>query len=196
MKNIYWALLLAIFNLACGDDKTDETTPAALDSKQYFPVRDFLKSEIRYVDSLPGGIKMYEVKDGRTDSSYIDAATFDRLALEFIPPDIDSASLHQHFEEQSFFDNSVNASTFIYSARSGNPVINRIHVLSSPDAAYDKVTSIFMEKMVEANDSLTLKKMSWKPGKEFTINSEIRFRDNTPIQRQLRVVWDSWEEQE
>ncbi|MBO9571809.1 MAG: hypothetical protein J7497_06310, partial [Chitinophagaceae bacterium] len=63
MKNLFPFLLILL--IACSETKTDnpaETPGKPVDTAQavnqnYFPIEDFLKSEIAAVDSTPVGIK-------------------------------------------------------------------------------------------------------------------------------------------
>lgn len=194
MKPVFFCLLFLIFACTSNVDSSGKNpAPNPDTARHYFPVMDFLKSEIAYVDSLPGGIKIFRTMNTTTDSSYIEASVFDHYAREFIAKDIDSAGLASGYQEQSFFDNTTNASTFIYTAQGDEKEVRQIHVLAKPDAAYDRVISIYMEKFTRTPDSTFLKKMTWKPGKEFTINQSVQGADANPSISQIRIVWDNWE---
>jgi hypothetical protein len=176
------------------DQLASDTTKAA--PKNYFPVADFLRSEIRYVDSLPVGIMKYTTQNGKKDSTYIKLEEFHRLAKEFLPAELNDSSFISNYEEASFYDRSTNTSTFFYTAKDKTMPIQRVDVVSMPDDVYDKVTSIYMQKNISAGDSTVIKKLYWKPGRHFQMSSEKHQKGNTPVETQLKVVWDNREEEQ
>src|SRR5579864_1648059 len=59
-------------------DSTDISNP-------FFPVADYLESEILSVDSTPTALLKYVTHNGRMDSSFIGVPEFNALALQFLP---------------------------------------------------------------------------------------------------------------
>ena len=209
-----WNLLLiiavAITSLiltGCKNDSDDQPSmtnndQATLDSiakaKAYFPVMDYIKSEIRYVDSLPVGIRKFVVRGNTTDSSYIKLDEFHEYANAFLSPELDTSVFTTNYTESSFYDRSTKSSTFFYQAKNDNAPIRRIDIQSRPDEAYDKVFNIYMERIQQLGDTLTIKKMTWKPGRQLQViesKTSIQKTQGTPIIRQVKIVWDNWEEE-
>ena len=194
---------MALFFMACNaKEKNDPTSGEAMavqDSldihKTFFPVYDFIKSETRYVDSLPVGIKKYITTEKRTDSSYIDLKEFHELAELFLAPEIKPEAFKEHYKESSFYDQSTRSSTFLYEATGPGSAINRIDVQSRPDEIYDKIFRVYVERMDKVKDTLFTRKMTWKPGKEFTIIETVAAKGVASGTRQIKVVWDNWEEE-
>lgn len=171
---------------------------SAKKAKAYFPVMDYIKSEIRFVDSLPVGIKKYVQTGNRTDSAYIKLEEFHAYASAFLSPELEPAAFTTNYRESSFYDRSTKASTFLYQANNDAAPIKRIDIQSRPDEAYDKVFNIYMERMHQAGDTLVIKKMTWKPGRQLeVIESTIMNQQTqaTPAIRQVRIVWDNWKEE-
>ncbi len=80
MKSYFLVFTLAGL-ISCGEKNPNPAEPSPAKqvpqdttstAKQYFPVRDFLTSEIAYVDSLPVGIMKYRSSANHSDSGYID----------------------------------------------------------------------------------------------------------------------------
>lgn len=171
--------------------KKTQTADSAQKAKAYFPVLDFIKSEIRYVDSLPVGIMKYTVENGVTDSTYIKAEEFHQLAQEFVMPELNKETFEKEFSETSFFDNTTQYSSFLYSTSNKDLAVQRIDVLAKPeDVVYNKVKSIYMEKHYEKVDSSITQKMYWKAAQSFQITTEIRTIKPEIISRQIKVVWN------
>lgn len=166
--------------------KQDSTLAAA---KAYFPVTDFLKGEIRNVDSFSSGIKKYNTVKSKTDSTYIPIDVFKQLAADFISPDLDKANFEKNYKETSFFDQTTQSYTFTYSTDDQALSIQRVDVLVNPGDGFDKVKSVYLEKHSDSKDSSVLKKMYWKAGNSFSVTSQTIVGSAEPIIRQQKVIW-------
>src|SRR5688500_17355954 len=84
------AIVLLSLALDCKEKQSPVETATADTTaiKEYFPVYDFLSTEISSVDSLPVGLKYYHTSNQQTDSGYITHSDFDKLASLFTPSDI------------------------------------------------------------------------------------------------------------
>ncbi len=176
------------------ESKSVKNIDTAQKEKSYFPVVDFIRSEIRYVDSLPIAIIKYSTQNGITDSTIINVDQFHRLAEEFIPAELNKESFEKNFTEMSFFDNTTQFASFLYSTDKKDLQVSRVDVLAKPDdVVYNKVNSIYIEKVIEKPDTSIIRKMYWKAGKNFQINTEIRTADQKIVGNQVKVVWNRWE---
>ncbi|MBC7827560.1 MAG: hypothetical protein H7122_07435 [Chitinophagaceae bacterium] len=197
MNNLVRGILLLLF-ISCNNPDTRPDPSPAIDSTQkvkaYFPVLDFLKSEINYVDSLPVGIMRYTTQNGIIDSGYIKPEEFHRLAQEFLSPVLNRETFENEFSETSFFDNTTQYSSFLYATPNKNLPVYRVDVLVKPeDVVYNKVKSIYMEKLSEKGDSSIVQKLYWKAGHHFQISSEIRTSKPEITSSQVKVVWNPWD---
>ncbi len=176
------ALTLLLFS--CSNGSTDE--PVGLSDidtsqpKEYFPLLAFLKGEIRTVDSLPVGIKVYKTINEHTDSGYIRNEDFHKLAEEFITPELEQEKFRSLYNESSFYDRGSKSSTFYYETQDQSAKVKRIDIITKATDTYDKVSSIFIEKIDRQGDSVIFKKLMWKPGQEFQVIED---------KRVTRVVW-------
>lgn len=188
----YFALLLfaaGIFS-ACRNNRDKNETSLQHEGKNFFPVADYISSEINYVDSLPLGIIKYLTWNNRTDTSYIHAAAFNELADDFVCEDLKPVIFENEFSESSFIDQSTQATTFTYSTKNNKLELQRVDVLATTGEVANKVSSIYLEKSIRKNDTLITKKLLWKTGKSFQIVTIKQFSDKKPEIEQLRVVWD------
>jgi hypothetical protein len=185
--------------LICACHSKQAQTPVAVTDtnqkdttkKNYLPVADYLKTEIAAVDSFPLRIMKYVQMNGKTDSVMITTTVFDQLAKEFLMPDLDSSSFEKKFDENSFVDRSTELVSFTYSTKDTGNGLKRVDVLLSPGAGVDKLSSIYMESILNNNDSSTISKMSWKAGRNFNI-LHIRQPKNGPeTTTRTMVVWDT-----
>jgi hypothetical protein len=170
---------------AAGNTKTDTA------KKNYLPVVDYLRAEIAAVDSFPLLLMKYHIENGKTDSGIITTRDFDRIAGEFLFPDLDSSNFEKKFEENSFIDRSTNLVSFTYSTKDTGYGLKRVDVLLSPGAAVDKLNSIYMESISGNKDSSVIRKMSWKAGKNLSILHIQKPKNGQEKTAQTIVVWDT-----
>src|SRR5215211_397270 len=132
--------------MGCNNGDTQSVTAGNTDSTQkekaYFPVLDYLQSEIKYVDSLPVGIVKYTIEKNTTDSTYIKLPEFHQLAQEFLSPLLKKETFEKEFTETSFFDNTTQYSNLLYSTANNKLSLKRVDVVVKPEnVVYNKVKS-------------------------------------------------------
>lgn len=187
--------------LACAEQNpsAENTAPrqgspdSATTPSPFFPIGSFLKSEVRYVDSLPVGIKKYTSAGPKLDSVYITPEEFHQLSGEFVNSDLDEDRFQKNFTETSFFDQSSNNATFLYTARDPSTPLKRVDVVTTPGDAYDEIKSVYMEKNISSGDSTIIKKLMWKPKRHFQVITIISVNDQAPKNKTEKVVWDNRE---
>lgn len=163
--------------------KEDSTTTA------YLPVADYLRSEISYVDSTPLAIQKYTTLDNRKDSSFIQQEEFNRLAKEFLLPELATDSFKNNYSESSFMDKTSGYLTFTYSTQNKKLPLQRVDVLAAPGTSMNKVKSIYLQNIFQAGDTTIVKKMFWQTGHNFLILTSLQLHGKEPLERQLKVVW-------
>jgi hypothetical protein len=195
-----WLSLSACHDKARTDGAAGSTDPLTKDSTAnvFFPVGDYLETEILRVDSTPVAIVKYTVEKGRKDSVFISPAEFNALARQFLSPEFGNGSFQKDFQESSFMDKATRSVTFTYSTQNRSLPLQRVDVLAipSPNRSSNQVKSIYIERTDGSGDTLTLRKMYWKAGQNFQILTRTSVHGQPPIERQLKVVWDNGEEEE
>lgn len=193
MKRISLFFLSCCFlATACKNKKQDQPdTEQASASTSWLPVSDFLKSEIRYVDSLPGGIMLYQTKDKKTDSAYIDMKKFDSLANDFLADDLQPDLFQKNYAEASFMDQSNHISTFQYTPRNNTQRVKRVDVMTGEENGFDKIKSIYLEQSFSKNDSSVIKKMYWTTKRKFSITTISGKAGQAPVIHTINVVWST-----
>jgi hypothetical protein len=162
----------------------------------FFPVADYLQTEILNVDSTPLALVRYRVSNGRTDSAFISPPEFNSLALQFLPPEIRDGALEKNFTEGSFADKTTGSITFSYTPIDKNNPVQRVDVQTVRGRNAQEVKSIYMEIHRAAGDSLVLQKMLWSSKRNFQIVALTQVKGGGQMERQVKVVWDMGEEDE
>lgn len=170
------------------DEKVTEEKPA--EKKPYFPVTDFIKKEISYVDSLPLPIIKYNIENNKSDSVFIKPKDFNVIAQEFLPAELFAPSFEENFTETSFMDEATESVTFTYASKKNNETLRHVDVLVKPTPGLQKVKSIYLEKIINKNDTLIIKKMIWKARRNFNIITSIQPLGKKAVINQLKIVWD------
>jgi len=175
----------------CKDQKepTAGSTPA--EKKRYFPVLDFLKGQIRIVDSLPSAILKITIEKNRKDSAFIQRDEFNKLAQEFAMPALEQNMLEKNFKENSFIDQTTQSATFNYIALNDRSDLQRVDVLAGTDELQSKVKSVFIQESMNNKDTIIVKKLYWQSNKRFQIITIMHAPGTQNTVRQLLVIWDA-----
>jgi|GEM_PF-365181 len=183
-----------ILSGACGNhsqpSETVTTPKPDSASTHFFPVADWLRAEISYVDSTPLAMLKYNTEKDHTDSTFIRPDEFNRLASVFLLPALAADSLEKNFEENSFFDKTTGYLTLTYTAHNKQLPLQRVDVLALPGQGPGKVKSVYLETHAPAGDTLETKKMFWSARQSFLVLTSLQPRGKAPVVRQLKVIWD------
>jgi hypothetical protein len=184
-------LLLAV---ACKHKPKDQGVAAIQDSteiKNYLPVADFIRNDIARVDSFSGGIVRKIITNGKKkDSAFIQLPVFHQLANQFLLPELDSASFHEHFTENSLMDETTQMIQFIYSGKTADWPMRNVMVYLSPSQASDKVSRIYMEREFTNGDTSIQQRFTWKMQEYFYIITVKQPKDGPAVTTMDKVIWD------
>ena len=175
-------------------DSIPGTDSAAKNS--FFPVADFLETEILNVDSMPVALVRYTTSNKQTDSAFISPPEFNSLALQFLPPEIRDGGLEKNFTESSFSDKTTGSMTFSYTPIDKDNPLQRVDVQTVQGRRAQEVKNIYMEIRRMAGDSQVLRKMLWTSKRNFQIVALTQLKGGEQQVRQVKVVWDKGEEDE
>jgi len=207
MKHFVVTLLVGgwLFLSACHNHNTrtdgaagsTDSLPKDSTVNVFFPVGDYLETEILRVDSTPIAIVKYTVQKDRKDSVFISPVEFNALARQFLSPEFGNGSFQKNYQESSFMDKATRSVTFTYSTQDRSLPLQRVDVLAvpSPNGSSNRVKSIYIERTDGSGDTLTLRKMYWKAGQNFQILMRTSIHGQPPVERQLKVVWNNGEEE-
>ncbi len=198
MKSCYFLLFSLVLAVSCADDIDSSGSTATLpedanNPKQFFPVLDYLRGEVKMVDSFATAIRQYVTVNGKTDSGFISPAQFREVMEEYLSADLSKENFEKYYSESSFFDQGTQTSTFTYSTKNDELEFHRIDVLVQGTESYDKVSSIYLEKFAANDDSSVVKKILLRNGISVMINSEVTKGNAPPVVKQEKFVWNDFE---
>ena len=179
-----WLIVSSCGNNTAGSDQ--ETPPP----NSFFPIAEYVKGEIKIVDSLPVGIMKKTITKKRRDSTFIERPEFDSLASAFTTSALEKANLENQYKEHSFMDETTGYFTFTYEPKIQNAQYERIDVLVKPGDPADKVNSIYLKKSSVQNDTVINERLYWKANTSFSITKEKKYKEQDPVVEQLLVIWN------
>ncbi|HKP31897.1 MAG TPA: hypothetical protein VJT83_04200 [Chitinophagaceae bacterium] len=184
----YFPFVLVLIMIACnGPSKKGSDGQTG----NYFPVNDFILSEIKLLDSLPVGIMKKQTIGDQKDSGYIQLPEFRALSRAFINPELEQGKFEENYKETSFGDEATGFFTFTYEPKNDQVNVTRLDVLVKQGAASDKLHSIYMEKRYLSNDTSVTEKLYWKSNTSFSIYKEKRAgSDSAAKNEKIEVIWD------
>ncbi|HVV03228.1 MAG TPA: hypothetical protein VHC96_03355 [Puia sp.] len=171
-----------------------DNLPKTDTANSYFPIADFLQSEIRNIDTSVLAILSRRTVRQRTDSTFLTTGEFNKAAAVFLAPELDPDSLKMNYTESSFADKTTGYVTINYFPRDRRQPLQRIDVVVAQDnEGVNKVKSIYMERTGEESDTPVIKKMYWQAGHNFQVITTLQPKSHAPITRQLKVIWNDTE---
>jgi hypothetical protein len=193
----FLALLSPSFFISCHSAKSPEISYSkdSVDVESIFPVTNFLKGQLREIDSMEiTPLKIVSV-EGKTDSTWLTRADIRPAAASFLTPLIDSATMFSLFSEKSFLDQTINLYTFSFDPKEKLPdSIHLTHwdVYMSPQT--NKVTRIYMVKEKRENNTDITTQLTWFSNKWFIIRTISQAPGKKPEVKEEKMIWDFDEE--
>jgi len=176
--------------ITCNDTLKQATGKG--EKHEFFPVRDFLEGQVYLMDSLKLPAYKYNTVDNISESVLLAPGEFKALAQEFMNPDINDPAIKGFYKETSFADQSIPNVTFTYSTQKRDLPLQRMDVIIRPDLVLnDQVQSIYLEKVSNNGDTVTVKKLYWKTGESFQIISRLQPGSQPATVSQLKVTWSA-----
>ena len=187
-KHLYWiTITLLVAGVGCKHKKSSEK------KEDFFPVSSFIKSQVAEIDTSLNSIKKITYIDSmHSDTEYVPREQFKNLAKDFLDiPDLADKKYKDRYTEEKLFDETLNRAIITY--KPVNPdkeELQKQEVLITPDPSGDKVSSIFLDWIINNKDGFLQRKLLWEVDKSFqvtTISQKPSQPETTSI---LKVTWD------
>lgn len=176
-------VLLGLISYGCRESRQQEQS-----GEPFYPIGNFIRSQLLYIDSMPLAIIKYTTLDHTTDTSIMNKDDFKGVAGSFMDPDISSPELSTQYNETSFIDASLGTITLTYLANNKNAKITKADVLLN--AENTQVKTIYIEKNIPAADSLVIRKMLWTANRNCQVTTIIQNKEGEEKIITEKYVWD------
>jgi hypothetical protein len=170
MKVLSAILGIYIMTLVACQSIPSNKQPAAQpsDTSKFYPLRTFLKDQIKYVDLRGFSIYRITEKDGKKDSAGISKEEFISLAGIFLERDISDPSIKALYKESVFHDLSTGSITLNYTPVNSEAQVQNIDILL--DEQTNIVKRVFIRSVYAKGDTTISEQCNWKTDKSFQIN--------------------------
>jgi hypothetical protein len=185
MNKILICLLILGWCVACKHKKPDST-------KAYFSTVDYLKAEVKNIDTLPLHFTKMTTVGSTSDTTKITKEEFHKYANEFCDlPDIASPDKMDDYSETNDFEESLNNVLLIYTAKNKEDIVRNETIMMQPDESGNThVQTILVHTENSTEDSTVEKEMTWHIQKRFQIVTKIN-KPNQP--EKIATVAITWE---
>jgi hypothetical protein len=185
---LFSIILLLLFYIACNTHAVKKLNSNLIkDTTSFFPVNDYLQTDIQDVNKTPYLIKRVIIENGKQiDSSFITKTSFNILATIFLNDSITAVGDKLLYHQDLFNDLTTKSITFTYTCLQKNLPVQNVSILL--DEQSNQLKNIFISAF-NKNDSILEEKLSWKAGKSFSINRAIK-RNNTTLEQNIFVNWN------
>lgn len=168
---IFFLLLLGT---ACTSKKPAGKTQQArlADTAKFYPLRNFFKEQIQYVDLRNFPIYQLKTTDGVKDSSAITKDQFIQLAGIFLQHDIAEPAVKVLYQESVFQDLGTASVTINYTTTQPDAAVRNIDILL--DESTNLVKRVFIRCRHTSGDTTIEEQCNWKANKSFQVNRTYR----------------------
>ncbi len=177
-----------IFFAACSGKKSNTaSTDNSSQTENIFPVTDFLKGQLRIMDSM--GVTPLKTisENGKTDSVWLKREDIRKNATPFLTPVIDSANMYSLFSEKSFLDQTINAFTFSYDPKKKLPDSLK---LTHWDVYMNPQTNSIERIYIVKENADTTSQLTWLVNKWYSIRTIIQVANAQPQIKEEKMIWN------
>lgn len=157
-------------------------------NKEYYPITGYIKSQLRWLDSVPLAVIKYTTISLRTDTSILEKKAFNAIAEQLFLPDISALPLKEQYDEVSFIDASLGTISLTYAARNDTALVRKADVLLNQSNT--AVSTIYVEKISRIADSTLTQKILWTANKSCLITTITQKTGTSERVTEERYVWD------
>jgi hypothetical protein len=185
-------IIVLIFSAILFSCKSKKKARAGEEPKDFISAVSIIKKDIADVDTSIYSILKIETRNGVTDTVAVPREDFAKYARDFTEtPDITSDDLKDDYTESSDFDTLTNKVNISYTTKEpDHEVKNQIlNIIPVSGGAESLVETIYIYRVIENDDSIIEKKMTWETGKWFQIVT-ITQKENAPEDiRKVKLMW-------
>lgn len=190
-NNIRLAFVLsAFFITGCANNHTTQNIQIkdSTDDHSFFPVTQFIKGQLREIDSLPVTPLKITTINAHADSVWLKKENIRSFAEPFLHPEIDSAYLNNFYDKKSFLDQTINSITLTYDTKNSAADPKTIAVYISPQT--NRITRIYMVKEMSGNTGRETIQLTWYADKWCKITTISEKENMKTAIKEEKLIWD------
>ena len=187
MRNITLIFIFFCLVSSCSQKKSEQSTAEPSESDAtFFPIGNYLQGDITLLKQNGISPKYFHVKNGISDSSFLQIQNIESDLSDFLLPLIDSIGLSAWVKETKFYDESIESFTLSYDVQNAyfeKTTWRKWDVYINPES--QKVDRIYLVKTI--SDS-SIAQLTWIPNsyaKIVIINNQ-----NSSIVEEKTIFWN------
>ena len=186
--------IACIFSLCACHTSTEKQVDMVKNTEEaqsFIPVTDFLLGQLYITDSLPITPLKITIAGDRKDSVWLKKKDIRKFAFPFLHPVIDSVKMGNYFTVKSFMDQTINAITFSYDAKTKLPdsiKLNHWDVYIDPQK--NTIQRIYLVKEDTINDESIITQLTWKVNKWCSIRTIVQQPGKAPQVKEEIMKWN------
>ena len=194
IRSLPGLVFMLLLYCSCSEQKSQTSQQTKTDSTEnqtFFPVTDYIRGQLREIDSLPVTPLKIITYNGKQDSIWMKKEDIRPFARPFLSPEIDTTNFKTLFNEKSFLDQTLNAFTFSYDPIDKLPdtlQLRRWDVYI--DTKKNKVMRIYMIKEIPGNTGSQRLQLTWKSDQWCKITTITEQAGKQPDIKEEMMKWD------
>ena len=186
MKRALYGLLTVIVFCTC----TSKKKPLK-DTSQYFPVKSYLQSLSKSLDTAAYSFTKIVTVNGRSDTTPSSLEEAKKYINEFVSiPDIKDPENGSKYDEVKNFDSLIGRAYISYVAEDQDVEVIRQEITVIPTlSGSDQVKTVYLEKLKTEKNDTEEKKMLWELGHFFSITTITQKAGKEEIHK-LKIVFN------
>lgn len=186
-------LLILLCTIGCNSgNQPVKVKPAIADTAKFYPLADFFRKQIAYVDLRNFTLYKITVKDGKKDSSILSKDQFIALANLFLDRSISAPEIKALYQESVFQDLSTKSYILNYSPVGHTAEVQNIDVLLDEDTK--QVKRIFIKSAYTRGDTTINEQCNWKADKSFQVNRFLQTKKGYTSTELNYINWNDTKE--
>lgn len=153
----------------------------------YFPLANYIESELKSIDSLPVAIIHYKSEGNELDTLILEKQEFRKTVHGLILNSIDSSRFSNQYNETVMEDVGNGLITLSYVTKGNEQALKNIDVYVNSGSSL--VKRIYFERIDFTPTIEIRRKMLWSIGKELKITSILNNKDGITQSRTDRYTW-------
>lgn len=185
-----WLGMSLIVAIACNSPaRQPEAIPVYNnDSIKFYPVQQFLSTQIRETSATPFYIYQIREQDGKRDSLTVSRQEFLAATAIFTQFSFEDSTIKKYYKESAFNDQSTNSITLDYTTRNTQLPVQSASVLLDPET--QQVKRVMMEVFESAGDSTITYRLGWKTNESCTIVKLVQKEGSPASAQSAQIVWN------
>ena len=183
-------LLYILIGSSCKNNKPVE--PAAIkkveDTAKFYPLKDFLNEQIRYVDLRDFPIYKVTIRNKKKDSIALSKDQFIQQAAVFLNRELSFSKSKANYHESVFNDLSTGSITFNYQSTDANTEVQNIDILM--DEQSQVVKRVFIRSAYSKGDTTIMEQCNWKADKSFQVNKTFSTKNGYTSTERKYINWN------